>query len=211
MKLVVSVAIAGVCCVLTAGGASAQQFEIVAALELSPRKPVGRLAQAGDGLFFGVTELGGQHDLGTIFKVERQPGGTWVATTVYSFSRAIAAQPVGGLIRGRDGNLYGLTHSGGADNRGTIYRVTPAGEVTILYTLRNEDSADLGPVGRPVQAPNGDFWGATFGGLVFKVSESGQFTPVKELPVSSSPNAATNTCTERRQPAARPTRGGCTG
>ncbi|MEP6810017.1 MAG: choice-of-anchor tandem repeat GloVer-containing protein, partial [Chthoniobacterales bacterium] len=41
--------------------------------------------------------------------------------------------PVVGLTQGTDGNYYGLTH-GGANNTSVLYRVTPAGAVSVIYT-----------------------------------------------------------------------------
>jgi uncharacterized repeat protein (TIGR03803 family) len=39
------------------------------------------------------------------------------------------------LIRGADDNFYGLTTNGGANGRGTLFRVTPAGVFTTIYAF----------------------------------------------------------------------------
>src|SRR5262245_26589636 len=179
MKVVVSLAIAGVLSAAVPGRASAQQFEIVAALEIAPRQPAGRLAQLADGVFFGVTDLGGAYELGTIFKLERQPGGEWTRTTLHSFNRPVACNPVGGLIRGRDGNFYGLTRLGGPNNRGTIYKLTPDGAFSVLHALTPTEGFE--PVGRLVQTSDGFLWGAANSGLIFKTSEAGEFTAVANV------------------------------
>jgi uncharacterized repeat protein (TIGR03803 family) len=43
--------------------------------------------------------------------------------------------PWGGLVQGQDGNFYGTTHDGGANGAGTVFRMTPEGEVTILHNF----------------------------------------------------------------------------
>ena len=81
--------------------------------------PVG-LLQATDGNLYGMTELGGGHNKGTIFKVTT--GGTF--TKLYDF--AGYGQPHGGLMQKTDGNLYGAASVGGSTNslvaQGVIFR-----------------------------------------------------------------------------------------
>src|SRR5580658_4255321 len=40
-----------------------------------------------------------------------------------------------GVIQASDGNFYGTTEDGGANSSGSVFRVTPAGEVTTLYSF----------------------------------------------------------------------------
>src|SRR5712675_1958896 len=44
-------------------------------------------------------------------------------------------QPKAPLVQGRDGNFYGSTFYGGSYNRGTVFRITPAGTFTVLAVL----------------------------------------------------------------------------
>jgi uncharacterized repeat protein (TIGR03803 family) len=100
--------------------------------------PYGGLVQASNGNLVGTTAYGGIRNDGTIF--EMTLGGA--LKTVYSFCVAKyctdGASPIGSLLRGTDGNLYGTTSSGGAESRGTVFEVTPAGKLTTLYSFCSE-------------------------------------------------------------------------
>jgi uncharacterized repeat protein (TIGR03803 family) len=70
---------------------------------------------------------------------------------------------------GTDGNFYGTTGYGGntangaTNGSGTIFKITPAGALTVLYSLDNLDGS--GPFAQLVQATNGSFYGTTtYGG-----------------------------------------------
>jgi uncharacterized repeat protein (TIGR03803 family) len=42
------------------------------------------------------------------------------------------AQPISSLLQAKDGNIYGVTYSGGTDGYGLIYQLTAAGQYTAL-------------------------------------------------------------------------------
>jgi uncharacterized repeat protein (TIGR03803 family) len=158
--------------------------------------PYGGLIQAADGDFYGVTLGGGANSgsclnvpCGTVFKIT--PGGT--LTTLHSFCSQSGCTdgqyPEAGLVQGTDGNFYGTTDEGGANNSGTVFRITPGGTLTTLYTFCSQSGcADGGfPVGALVQATDGNFYGTTEGGgancvtaggcgTVFKISPGGVLT-----------------------------------
>jgi len=46
-------------------------------------------------------------------------------TTLYSFSSSDGTYPWAGLVQGTDGNFYGTTYLGGANNYGTVFKITP--------------------------------------------------------------------------------------
>ena len=91
------------------------------------------------------------------------------------------------LVLGSDGNLYGTTRSGGACGAGSIFRVTPAGSLSNLYSFpaaannSGEVVYNLGP-NDLTQGTDGNFYGTTrsggsnFTGTVFVVSPTGAFT-----------------------------------
>lgn len=103
-------------------------------------------------------------------------------TTVHQFGRTAqeSAGASAGLTRAKDGNLYGTSKDGGAFGAGTVYRMTPDGIVTVLYSFQG--SADGGhPQSRLVQAADGAFYGMTFwgtnnGGVAYKITTSGVMT-----------------------------------
>jgi len=162
--------------------------------------PSARLVQATDGDLYGTTRLGGapcypSSRCGTVFKIT--PTGT--LTTLYSFCSkpnasgvcADGQYPVAALIQGTDGNLYGTTPQGGANNNGnggTVFRLTPSGVLTTLYTFCSQLNAKglcadgQTPMAGLVQATDGSFYGTTeygglnFAGTVFKITPNGVLT-----------------------------------
>ena len=140
--------IAGVVAVLCAMAATshAQTFTTIASFNLYlGRSPVAPLIQGPDGNFYGTTQSGGTtlndplcspFGCGTVFKVT--PSGT--VTTLYNFCSkdncADGTEPFAGLVLGTNGNFYGTTFSGGAnDNRGTVFEITPQGKLTTLHSF----------------------------------------------------------------------------
>ena len=58
-------------------------------------------------------------------------------TNLHSFDGADGAQPGAALVQGADGNFYGTTTDGGSDSGygGTVFKITPSGTLTTLYTF----------------------------------------------------------------------------
>ncbi len=86
--------------------------------------PFSGLVKGSDGNFYGTTGRGADQSCvngcGTVFQIT--PGGTF--STLYSFSGPDGGTPVGRLLTGLDGNLYGTTYTGGTNGQGTVYRFT---------------------------------------------------------------------------------------
>jgi uncharacterized repeat protein (TIGR03803 family) len=124
--------------------------------------PMAGLVQATNGNFYGVTSADGANNGGTIFEIT--PAGE--LTTLYSFCAqslcADGTSPTSALIQATDGNLYGTTPSGGANGDGTLFKVTPAGEFTTLYSFcAQADCIDGSDPGAIIQATDGNLYGMT--------------------------------------------------
>jgi len=128
----------------------------------SGRAPMGNLVQGSDGSFYGTTSAGGTSENGTVFKIT--PTGTF--SSLVSFSGLNGSFPAAGLVRGSDGNFYGTTQFGGAhDDNGTVFKVTPSGVLTSLFSFSGPDGNY--PVAALVTGPEGNFYGTTSGDRSF--------------------------------------------
>jgi uncharacterized repeat protein (TIGR03803 family) len=151
------------------------------------------LVQGRDGALYGTTAGGGAYSYsgGTVFKVK--DGGV---QTLYSFCAQSnctdGAGPTAGLVLGDDGNFYGTTSAGGAYNGGTVFKITPSGSLTTLYSFCAQPNCTDGeyPEAKLLLGSDGNFYGTTYwaganannllyddgGGTVFKITPSGNLT-----------------------------------
>lgn len=110
-------------------------------------------------------------------------------TKLRSFNGADGVYPVGYLVQGTDGNFYGTTEGGGANGSGTIFKLTPQGRLTTVYSFCSQPNcADgMGPTVGLILATDGSFYGTTaWGGdptcrtsgcgTVFRITPRGELT-----------------------------------
>ena len=91
-----------------------------------------------------------------------------LAGPVFEPVAAFQAGPTGpensGLLKHRDGFFYGTSRSGGAYGHGTIYRLSTAGELTVMVHFSGASGAARGrrPQAELVDDGTGVLWGTTF-------------------------------------------------
>ena len=104
---------------------------------------------------------------------------------LHTFNGSDGEFPAGGLIRGSDGNFYGATFAGGTFGGGTVFRMTPAGKITTLYTFTGTFTGGhdgLNPTASVIRDAAGNIYGTTnFGGTanvgtVFKITSANKET-----------------------------------
>ena len=113
-----------------------------------------------------------------VFKLT--PAG--VLTTLHSFDgSAEGRSPNGALVEGLDGSFYGTTYLYAAQGiYGTIYRVTPAGDTTVLHRFQ-DGSGGVYPKGLAL-GRDGNLYGTTQyggdqgGGVIYRITPGGDFT-----------------------------------
>lgn len=172
--------------VFLASAASAQTYTLLTSFTgPNGRTPeLGALVQGLDGNLYGTTQGGGKYDGGTVFLITPQGA----LTTLHSFCPATPCTdgqyPNARMTAGFDGNLYGTTadFGGTSGSVGTIFKITPAGALTTLYSFCGQSCGDGAEPENLLQASNGDFFGSTFGGglygggTVFQVTPQGVLT-----------------------------------
>lgn len=166
--------------------------------------PVGGLVEGSDGNFYGTTAGGGSGNAsycpaagttgcGTVFQIT--PAGA--LTTLYNFCSVGGANcadgynPVAALVEGPGGNFYGSTVNGacagGPGGCGSLFEITPAGELTTLYSFCTQLGCPDGynPYAALTFGTDGNFYGSTLnggvtttssgGGVLFKLTPAGEF------------------------------------
>lgn len=170
--------------------------------------PVGVPAQGIDGNFYGATQAGGTNKGGgaggTTFKVT--PTGGF--TNLYNFcnkANCVDGQfPFAGMVLGTDGNFYGTTSEAGANlGGGTVYKMTSAGKMTVLYSFCAQSGCSDGstPEAAVIEGIDGNYYGTTRNGggngayctsgacgVVFKTTPSGTTTTLYNF--CSQPNCS---------------------
>jgi uncharacterized repeat protein (TIGR03803 family) len=167
------------------------------------------LMQSPDGNFYVTTYYGGAHGFGAIYRMS--PEGA--VSTLYDFCSqkncTDGEYPGASLVWGDDGNLYGTTsEDGGVNASGTVFKISPSGQLTTLYTFCSQPSCGDGgyPLGM-VQGSDGNFYGVTYygginggfargAGTLFKITPAGKLTTLHSFcsqtncPDGSNPYAA---------------------
>ncbi|MGA2694434.1 MAG: choice-of-anchor tandem repeat GloVer-containing protein [Terriglobales bacterium] len=134
--------------------------------------PESGLVADASGNLYGSTNGQNGSNRGTVFELAApsQVDGKWTETVLYDFGGINdGSQPIGNLIFDANGNLYGVTQSGGTQNSGTVYELSPPSQPgglwteTVLYNFLGK-SDGAGPSAGLVFDALGNLYGTTFGG-----------------------------------------------
>jgi uncharacterized repeat protein (TIGR03803 family) len=142
---------------------------------------VAALTQGADGNLYGVASAGGANGCGTVFQLST--AGAILQS--YSFPCGAGGnEPTGSLLQASDGNLYGTTALGGSLDKGTVFKMTPDFQVSILYNFLGFGGGKQdgrSPFAGLVQATDGNLYGTTKNGgsadmgTLFQISPSGAY------------------------------------
>jgi uncharacterized repeat protein (TIGR03803 family) len=127
--------------------------------------PLGDLAEGPDGRLY-VAAAGG-----SVFRLSTNG----VFELLHLFVGPDGSNPSGGLLLASDGNFYGVTSLGGAEDTGTVYRIGTNGDFVTLASFRSAGGDARYPRGRLVQGSDGSLYGAAGGvnSTIFKVTLDG--------------------------------------
>jgi uncharacterized repeat protein (TIGR03803 family) len=135
--------------------------------------PFAGLVRDAAGTLYGTAAGGGSpactqnNGCGVVFKVDT----TGKETVLHSFDSAEGGNyPYEDLTRDAAGNLYGTTLSGGAFNRGVVFKLDKAGKETVLHSFGVYPDGGVGYFGGGglVRDSAGNLYGAAQGGGVFR-------------------------------------------
>ncbi len=135
-------------------------------------QPNGSLAVDTALTLYGTTAGGGGSGLGVVYKIDAASKQTILHTFT---GTADGSQPSGSVIRDASGNLFGVTSAGGHFSAGVVYKITAAGQFSVLYhfTGGNDGGAPLGAL---LSDASGNLFGTTSiggankAGVVFKLT-----------------------------------------
>jgi uncharacterized repeat protein (TIGR03803 family) len=117
------------------------------------------------GNLFGVSAAGGVYGPGTVFKLTRQPDGTWKESVLHSFKDTDGKYPQPIVVFDASGNVYGTTQQGGADGCGTAFELTPASGggwiEKVLHNFSNNGKDGCYPNGSLIRDAAGSLYGTT--------------------------------------------------
>ena len=124
--------------------------------------PYGTLIQVRNGKLYGMTMAGGSNNYGVLFEYDIN---TNIVINKYNFDWINSGgSPRGRLLQADNGNLYGLTKSGGANGLGVLFEYNIDTE-NITNKIDFDGTSNGGdPWGSLIQASNGMLYGMTRGG-----------------------------------------------
>jgi uncharacterized repeat protein (TIGR03803 family) len=170
---------------MTLGGELTTLYTFCSAPNCTDGKIPNGLIRASNGNLYGTTQFGGTNGLGTFFEVT----STGEYRVLYNFCSqpncADGVAPQVPPIQGINGNLYGTTFTGGLNDGGVVYEISPSGSFKVFYNFcAPPDCADGSIPNGLVQDASGNFYGTTNAGVynvsaygtVFKISPRHQLT-----------------------------------
>ena len=101
-------------------------YSLLYAFSCCGGEPTDSLTQDSAGNLYGTTNQGGAYYYGTVFELTPSGGG-WAYTDLHDFTGNPddGGSPGGNVIRDANGNLYGTTTEGGANDLGVVFEITP--------------------------------------------------------------------------------------
>jgi uncharacterized repeat protein (TIGR03803 family) len=114
----------------------------------------------GAGNLYGTTSGGGSGNDGVVFELS-PTGGGWTESVLYNFPSETSGVGPGNLAFDGSGNLYGTTYVAGANNLGSVFKLTPSGGSWTYSTIHSFTGGSDGsnPTGDLVFDAAGNLYG----------------------------------------------------
>jgi uncharacterized repeat protein (TIGR03803 family) len=151
------------------------------------RGPLAGVLEASDGRLYGTTFGGGTNNGGTIYGLNRDGSGFQVLHE-FDYNADLddnAPDPLGELIEGADGMLYGTTRGGGSFDQGTVFRIAKDGSAfQVLHEFEFNSPEGWSPEAPLLLGSDGVLYGSTrdfnidaedyqYTGKIFKMNPDG--------------------------------------
>ena len=124
-------------------------------------------------------------DIGDFHGVVLRVDAAGVTTILHTFGGgADGSRPTSAPVVAADGTIYGTTFQGGLQDSGTVYKISPQGDYSVLYSFTPDQA---GPFSGLVLGHNGRLYGTTVyggqtgNGTVFELKTNGQLRVVYEF------------------------------
>ncbi|HKV79144.1 MAG TPA: choice-of-anchor tandem repeat GloVer-containing protein [Candidatus Sulfotelmatobacter sp.] len=167
----------------TKGAATAHPFSYTNGAD--PSLPT----QGTDGNFYGTTQFGGDATCkcGVVYKATA--GGKITVLHKFTGYPNDGYRPYGVVVQGYDGNFYGITFQGGANNEGTVFKISPSGAYTLLHSFLYAAPAYDGasPIAGLTLGTDGNLYGSTSAGgtknagMIYKITTAGVETKLYDF------------------------------
>jgi len=154
--------------------------------------PYSPLLRDSKGNLYGTTNSGGAYGNGVVFKID----AAGKESILYAFAGGTSdgCNPYQGLIIDSKGNLYGTTNACGAFNYGTVFKLTPRGEATVLHSFAggSKDGQEPSFYGHLLMDKAGKLYGSTQvggssgDGVLYKLSAKRKLTVLHSFAGGSS-------------------------
>jgi len=120
-------------------------------------EPESDLTLDAKGNLYGTTPDGGTYGHGAVFKVDT----AGEETVLYSFTGGVdGSNPTAELALDAQGNLYGSTRNGGADDNGTVFMLDTSNTESVLYSFTSGTDGSS-PRGSLLRDAQGNLYGHT--------------------------------------------------
>jgi uncharacterized repeat protein (TIGR03803 family) len=153
------------------------------------------------GNLYGASLEGGAHDSccggdGMVFKVSAK--GVFTPLHYFNAAAGDGAQALANVVRDSAGNLYGTTEFGGTHSGGTVFKLSPSGEETILHSFTGGTDGNF-PFNAVTLDGKGNIYGYVFlfqdgdqtgNGKIYKIAKDGTFSIAYDFSTGFGANGA---------------------
>jgi uncharacterized repeat protein (TIGR03803 family) len=130
--------------------------------------PGARVTVDKGGDIYGMTPTGGANGLGTIYKINKEHGGSWTFRVIHTFTGgADGGSGSAGRMILYHGHLYGVATTGGTYGSGVVFELTPRGvgrwHFRTIYSFQGQPDGNF-PYGALLFDQWGNIYGTTYYG-----------------------------------------------